>query len=81
MENSKDHNAAAEPPLDCKVGLLPCPFCGSQPRMIEEFGRTLIYCAADECSVHPSVNSYFPRDRLGAGKTAEELWNKRAPNI
>ncbi len=30
MENSKDHKAAAEPPLDCRVGLdeHECPNCG-----------------------------------------------------
>lgn len=33
MENSKANEAAAEPPLDCGVRLLPCPFCGKPADM------------------------------------------------
>lgn len=33
MNDSKDHKAAAEPPLNCHVMPRPCPFCGCQMRI------------------------------------------------
>lgn len=65
-------------PVDRNVRteLLPCPFCGELPRVIEEFNRTLIHCNSSDCYVHPSVDSYSPAELL----QAEEMWNRRAPS-
>ena len=46
MNDSKDRKAAAEPPLDCVVMPLPCPFCGKKSITIRE-GSTFRWMLAE----------------------------------
>lgn len=58
--------------------LLPCPFCGSAPRFIDDdsYGMAQVFCANTACPAEPSV--------IGQTETAEQVaaaWNRRAvPN-
>ena len=73
MNDSKDQKAAAEPPLDCRVRLLPCPFCGTKPELEKWHTAFKIECKNYKCDVSTMV--------VGESKKEVALiWNKRVPN-
>lgn len=56
-----------------KDDLMPCPFCGEQPEVVEKVrGSITIRCTSKKCTVKPCTNASSQR------KTAREYWNKRA---
>lgn len=56
-------------------GLLPCPFCGSEPQFIaaeEDKGlAALIHCVCSDCAATPSVAAH--NDKL-----VVSFWNHRS---
>lgn len=74
-------------------GLLPCPFCGSKPRVElgkrgscqlhgEPFQAVLIRCAKHECPAKPSVadGDIFNGGERKARQEAIAAWNTRSPH-
>lgn len=91
MNDSKDHKAAAEPPLDCRVSLLPCPFCGKDHALEVITGQELMdddqefWQHSDSFAIICSAAS--PGGKGGCGamggfaateQAAIERWNNRA---
>jgi hypothetical protein len=62
------------------VELMPCPFCGKQPRACPDtsYGAATVYCPdVNECSVAPQADA-----DLVAGETLDDAvakWNTRTP--
>lgn len=84
MNDSKDHKAAAEPPLDCDV--MPCPFCGETSILIRE-GSTFRWMIA-ECLGCGATCGEVRVQTMGPGLPADwkakaeqdvvAEWNRRA---
>ena len=72
MNDSKANEAAAEPPLDCRV--MPCPFCGSDSISFRE-GSTFrwMQMECDECG---ATCGEVRVQTLGPGTVTE--WNAKA---
>lgn len=63
------------PDTDSSNELLPCPFCGEQPRVIETRGVAFPYvvaCEEGDCPVQPMT------ERRKTGADAIAAWNRRA---
>ncbi len=73
MNDSKDQKAATEPPLDCRVSPLPCPFCGGKAVAHEGREGWWVDCTGEGCAVEPKTAE--PRHRK---EDAIAAWNKRA---
>jgi hypothetical protein len=70
-------NKAAGAPSALNVGLgvmLPCPFCGSQPRLIA--GK--VACRNISCKVQPKTAAWYV---TGYEQMAIDDWNGRTPNL
>ena len=77
-----------EKQLKPKLVPLPCPFCGTKPKLApqnpDEDGNAWgeVYCASSRCAVAPSVNDGQEcADERGTGAymdCAIRRWNKRA---
>lgn len=84
MNDSKDRKAAAEPPLDCRVMPLPCPFCGSTSISTYD-GSTFrwMYAGCDDCGAQAGEVRIdtLAADKVAADKAAHNdaiaEWNKR----
>jgi hypothetical protein len=48
--------------------ILPCPFCGKQPKILKSFGTYKLRC---DCELKPTTGIYFRE------KNAVQAWNKR----
>jgi len=62
--------------MQSEVELLPCPFCGREPRLIPNtsYGEARVMCF-DDCEVQPIASAELDR-----GETAEDAvrrWNTR----
>jgi ssDNA-binding Zn-finger/Zn-ribbon topoisomerase 1 len=55
-----------------KPDLLPCPFCGKQPRVVEDtsYGDCQVFCV---CDAEPCIMR-----EVGHLEEAKKLWNTRA---
>ena len=71
-----------------KVAPLPCPFCGTKPKVSEGWGApagvgtawtVTITCSAKKCAVNPQLNTFavFHSTRLLLRSNAIRAWNKR----
>jgi len=56
----------------CRAALLPCPFCGGQPKYITTQGEHGFYCHNQACSCKPETEPYMSKE------TAIKAWNTRA---
>lgn len=81
--NKPDAIAAAEPPLDCRVIPLPCPFCGEKSITVNG-GSTFrwvkiecLACGATCGEVRGNQNTTTPDWRDMASQDAISEWNKR----
>lgn len=52
--------------------LKPCPFCGGEPRLVEEISLAKIACMNRGCEVEPETPWFWSVDE------AAEAWNTRA---
>ncbi len=60
--------------------LLPCPFCGESPKLLEapNHADCIVYwvkCRNYKCELSVSAH------QTGSPKAAAKLWNKRSPNL
>lgn len=58
--------------------LLPCPFCGEQPKMFYGTGYVSAGCDNEGCKVNPSVDF---ENGDGAKEKVMRSWNTRSPLI
>lgn len=65
MNDSKDHKAAAEPPLDCDV--MPCPFCGetSIPEGPQHVGAAQDRTVSRALGFGPAIPGFLKRPGIG----------------
>lgn len=52
--------------------LKPCPFCGTEPIIIREYGMTQVKCNNFECWILPGTSRYTNEE------IAFNAWNERA---
>lgn len=54
------------------IELKPCPFCGGEPRLVEEISLAKVACMNRGCDVEPETPWFWSVDE------AAEAWNTRA---
>ena len=63
-------------PTPAPEGLLPCPFCGSAPRVFNHDGSHGIECYNPQCGAMPGVACH---ENFGGAAEAFNRWQDRTP--